>query len=68
VLEGFNDEEAAYNAAQKAARKMKDLSWDLYRQRMAAYLERRGFNYSTINPVIQRVWDEVYDTGNESEA
>jgi regulatory protein len=68
VLEGFDDEEAAYNAAKKAARRMKDLSWDLYRQRLSAYLGRRGFKYSTINPVIERIWDEVYGTGIESEA
>jgi len=68
VLQDFNNEEAAYSAAVKAARKMTDLSWDLFHKRLAAYLGRRGFKYSTISPVIKRVWEETSGTGDESEA
>jgi regulatory protein len=67
VLEGFNNEEAAYTAALKAARKMTDYSWDLFHKRLAAYLRRRGFKYSTISPVIKRVWNEKGGTRDESE-
>jgi len=67
VLEGFNNEEAAYMAALKAARKMTDYSWDLFYKRLAGYLRRRGFKYSTISPVIKRVWNEKGGTRDESE-
>jgi regulatory protein len=67
VLEGFNNEEAAYKAALKASRKMTDYSWDLFYKRLAAYLSRRGFKYSTISPVIKRVWKEKGGTRDESE-
>jgi regulatory protein len=68
VLEDFNNEEAAYIAASKQARKITDLSWKIFQKRLTAYLGRRGFKYSTISPVIKRVWEEKCDTGDESEA
>ena len=67
VLEGFNNEEAAYSAALKVARKLTDYSWDLFHKRLTAYLRRRGFKYSTISPVIKRVWNEKGGTRDESE-
>jgi regulatory protein len=67
VLEGFDNEEAAHRAALKQAGKLSDLSWELFQKRLAAYLERRGFRYSTISPVIKRVWKEMEISGDESE-
>lgn len=67
VLEDFNDEEAAYRAASMAARKMSNQGWDVFRVRLSAHLSRRGFQYSTISPVVKRVWDETTAGKDESE-
>jgi regulatory protein len=67
VLDDFDDEDAAYRAASKFAGKLLDLSWETFRQRLSNYLRRRGFQYSTISPVVRRVWLETTGDRGESE-
>jgi len=67
ALENFDDDEAAYQAALKVARKMAGMPKDLFIQRLAAYLSRRGFQYSTVSPVVKRVWRETSSNCSESE-
>lgn len=52
ALEEFDERRAAESAARKAARKF---SGDDRRDRMYAYLARRGFPYSTIRSVVEEV-------------
>jgi regulatory protein len=66
ALEDYDDERAAYLAAQKAARRWSESDWDEFRHRVGAYLTRRGFVYSLISPVVVRVWRET--TGCEAES
>ncbi|OGO20509.1 MAG: hypothetical protein A2Z14_13585 [Chloroflexi bacterium RBG_16_48_8] len=67
ALKDFDEEDAAYRAASKVTRKMADLSWDIFKGRLTGYLRRRGFQYSTISPVVKRVWIEMTGTIGESE-
>lgn len=67
ALEDFDDEEAAYQAALKVSRKMAGMPRDLFFQRLAAYLSRRGFQYSTVSPVVKRMWRETSSNCSESE-
>ncbi len=67
ALEDYDDERAAYQAAQKAARRWSDSHWDEFRHRVGAYLTRRGFVYSLISPVVARVWHETTGYEDESE-
>lgn len=67
ALEGFDEEEAAYLAAQKGSRRWRTSTRKIFRQRLGAYLARRGFNYSTISSVLPRVWRETTGVENESE-
>lgn len=67
ALEDFDEEDAAYRAASKAARKMVELPWEQFNRRIAAYLRRRGFRYSTISPIVRRVWSETAGINGESE-
>jgi regulatory protein len=67
AVEDFDDERAAYLAAQKAARRWSDSDWDEFRHRVGSYLTRRGFFYSTISPVVARVWRETTGCEDESE-
>ncbi len=67
ALEGYDDERAAYLAAQKAARRWSGSNWVEFRHRVGAYLTRRGFVYSLISPVVARVWHETAGSEDESE-
>jgi regulatory protein len=67
ALEDYDDERAAYQAAQKAARRWRASDWEEFRQRVGAYLARRGFVYSLISPVVARVWRETTGCEEESE-
>ena len=50
---------AFYQAALKQSRKYTGLEWTEFRQKMGAFLARRGFNYGVAAPVIEQVWSEM---------
>jgi regulatory protein len=60
-LSEINDDLMAYQAAQRPARRYKDLEWNDFRQKMYRYLAQRGFNYETSAQVIARIWQEMHD-------
>lgn len=59
ALDGVEDETLAYQAALKQARKFDTLEWPEFRQKLYAFLGRRGFSYGTASEVVPRVWDEI---------
>jgi regulatory protein len=60
-IQEVDDEEVAYRAALRQSRKLKDLEWQEFRQKMYGFLARRGFNYEVSAPVVSRVWAEIQD-------
>src|SRR5450759_768570 len=59
VLDVQVDEEAlAFEAARKYARRLAGLEWYEFRQKLSGFLGRRGFSYSTLSPVVSKVWKE----------
>ena len=60
ALEDVDDEAQAIEAGRKQAHRYQDLDWQNFRQKMCAYLARRGFNYSVSVEVAQRVWSEIH--------
>jgi len=50
----------AYQAAQRQARKYKDLEWNDFRQKMYRYLAQRGFNYGASAQAITKIWQEMH--------
>ena len=59
VLDVQVDEEAlAFEAARKYARRLAGLEWLEFRQKLSGFLGRRGFSYSTLSPVVSKVWKE----------
>ncbi|MCX7607867.1 MAG: RecX family transcriptional regulator [Anaerolineales bacterium] len=65
VLDGQEETKLALQAAQKAVRRYAALEWPQFRQRLGAYLLRRGFSYSTIGPVLVQVWKQIHQTGKD---
>ena len=53
------EESLALEAARKYARRLKDLEWPEFRQKLGGFLTRRGFSYTTLAPVVSEVWKET---------
>jgi regulatory protein len=63
-LEQVDDDQAAYRAALRQSRKLQELDWQDFRKKMYGFLARRGFDYETSAPVVERVWDETHNSHN----
>jgi regulatory protein len=60
ALENVDDENLAYEAAQKRVNRLKDLEWNEFRKKLSEFLARRGFSYPVIAPVVTRIWNEAH--------
>jgi regulatory protein len=64
TLEQTTDEEAlALQAARKQMRKLERLDWPDFRNKMGAFLSRRGFPYEVVVAVTRQVWQEKHPSG-----
>jgi regulatory protein len=54
-----DDEEGAYRAAQRKATSLRALDERTFRQRLGAFLQRRGYGYETTRSVVNRLWTET---------
>jgi regulatory protein len=61
ALASVDDEKMAIQAALKQARKLRELEWPSFRQKLSSFLARRGFSYEVIQPVVVRIWNEITD-------
>ncbi len=61
ALYGMDEEDNAYRAGQKMARRLgeKQCSPEDFRRLMRAHLERRGFAYSLFGDTVSRLWREL---------
>jgi regulatory protein len=65
VLADFEAGDAAYQAAQDKARRLRGLDKRAFREKLGAYLARRGFDYDTVSEVTNRLIAEFEeDDGN----
>jgi len=65
VLDEQVDEEAlAFQAARKYARRLTGLEWNEFRQKLVGFLARRGFPYTTLSPVVSKIWKEIQMAGD----
>jgi len=58
ATESFDDEPAAYKAAQRKAISLAGLDYPDFRKRLGTFLRQRGFSYELINHTIERIWQE----------
>jgi regulatory protein len=59
VLAGTDDAQAAYDLASRRAARLRGMERQEFRRKLGGFLARRGFDYETIEPVLERVWHEV---------
>ncbi|OGO01369.1 MAG: hypothetical protein A2Y90_04340 [Chloroflexi bacterium RBG_13_52_12] len=53
-----NDRDSAYRAALSRMRRLTAADYQTFRRRLGQYLGRRGFSYSVISEITERVWKE----------
>jgi regulatory protein len=68
ALTGTNDAEAAYAVAAKRVRSARLAAGTYleFRRKLGDYLARRGFDYETIGPIVERLWKENHPDGSEA--
>ena len=66
ALTTTNDAEAAYALAAKRVRsaKLAEGPYPEFRRRLGDYLARRGFDFETIGPIVERLWKENHPGGS----
>ncbi len=67
TLSGFDKSEAAYRAALDRARRLRGLEKREFREKLGAFLARRGFDYDTVREVTDRLLAE-FEANAEEEA
>jgi regulatory protein len=58
ATEDADDEQAAYDAATRRARTLRENEYARYRERLGAFLTRRGFSYDVARRTVDRCWSE----------
>ncbi len=64
AVQDVNDEENAYRTAKIKAQKLSLNDFQLFRQKLGSYLQRRGFSYGVINTIVRRIWQELTQETN----
>jgi regulatory protein len=59
TLTGLDEQHAARKAALKKVRLWAGLPREQFRQKASSFLQRRGFSYQVIEPVISELWEMV---------
>ena len=59
AVQEIDDNESAYRAGLKPARKNMEAGYPTFRRRLREYLHRRGFSDSVSRRTIERLWAEV---------
>lgn len=59
ALEGIEEGENAYRAAGAIARRLASSNYGHFRQKVWAFLQRRGFDQSAIRGTVERYWREL---------
>ncbi len=59
ALGEVDDAGAAYAIAKQRSRRLSGLEFVEFKRKLGAFLARRGFDYDTIEPIVERVWKEL---------
>lgn len=62
----LDEADSARRLANKRARRYVHLERDEFWRKMVGYLQRRGFRYGTIKPIVQELWQEIKRDNSDS--
>lgn len=60
ALADLDESALAHQAGLKKARQLTTADWQAFRQKLSAYLARRGFPPGIIAPTVSRLWTEIH--------
>ena len=63
ALTDLDEEGSAYRVATRRGRRLAHLDQVSFRQKLRAYLLRRGFPHEVVNLVVERIWQELRAEG-----
>jgi len=66
TVESLDDQLNAYRAGAKRVRALKALEYSAFREKLAGFLQRRGFGYDIIGPTVERLWGEREEANTDS--
>lgn len=66
ALQDLDEADSARRLADKRVRRYRHLERDEFWQKMIGYLQRRGFRYATIKPIVQELWQEIEHANSDS--
>ncbi len=55
-----DEESQARKAAERYERRLTGLEWNVFRNKLSAYLGRLGFSYFVIKPVVDETWQKLH--------
>ena len=58
ALEGIDELKNALRAAEVKAHRLPLTDYQVFRQKLVGYLQRRGFDYGVISKIVKQVWEE----------
>ncbi len=65
ALDEVEEEAAAYAAARPRAQRLRGLDSRSFRQKLIAYLTRRGFSYEIAKTVVRHLWEELQNENRD---
>jgi regulatory protein len=66
AVEDIDEAGNAYRAAVAKARTVPAADYNIFRQKLGGYLQRRGFSYDIIQKTLKRLWEEKAGVGNDN--
>jgi SOS response regulatory protein OraA/RecX len=63
----ISDEEAAFDAASRRLGSLRGLEYGRFRERLGAFLTRRGFSYDVARRTIERCWADTEEQAGVTE-
>lgn len=68
VVSDIDDPQNAHVLAAARARTLAITDFQVFRQKLSGYLQRRGFNYGVINNAVKQVWlERTQESGTQSD-
>lgn len=67
LSENTDEASLALEAGRKHLRKVQDLRWEEFRQKLGNFLGRRGFTYEISARVVRKLWNELHSNENRTE-
>lgn len=67
LAETDEESDLAYRAGVRYANRLTHVDWDTFREKLTAFLGRRGFSYGTIAPQVRKIWAELHSERSENQ-